>query len=162
MVVRVNGPLEERFWAKVAVAGPDDCWEWTACRHRFGYGRIGVEGRRTETAHRVSWRLHFGPIPEGLDVCHHCDNPPCVNPRHLFVGTAEDNMEDARRKGRASMPPHRRGVTASNVRLSEEDVLAIRERAARGESDTTLAEAFGVNRGTVYCIVKRRNWAWLG
>lgn len=95
--VDTTHPLAEQFWERVPVAGPDQCWEWMGAKTgRDGYGRVG--GQR---AHRVSWEIANGrPIPEGLIVLHSCDNPPCVNPRHLSVGTNTDNMRDASAKGR--------------------------------------------------------------
>jgi hypothetical protein len=100
----------QRFWAKVAV-GPG-CWEWTAGT-QYGYGRF-VLGGRTFKAHRLSYEISVGVIPDGLKVLHHCDNPPCVNPAHLFVGTHADNVRDREAKGRGNSVP------ASDAHRSQE------------------------------------------
>lgn len=92
-----GGSVESRFWSKVQKT--DDCWLWRATRFPKGYGQIKIKGRR-RLAHRVAWELTNGPIPDGLQVCHHCDNPPCVRPDHLFLGTQSDNIQDAVSKGR--------------------------------------------------------------
>jgi hypothetical protein len=101
-------PIEERFWSKVAKAGIDDCWLWTGGLFTNGYGRLQVgnrtNGRWYEAAHRLSYQFNIGPIDDGLLVCHSCDNPRCVNPKHFFLGTHDDNMQDAAAKGRMRGP----------------------------------------------------------
>ena len=96
-------PIEERFWDKVSV-GPG-CWDWIAAVDRRGYGLLRARHpRRLVRAHRVSWELHYGAIPSGVEVCHSCDRPRCVRPGHLFLGTHRDNLRDAWDKGRLLLP----------------------------------------------------------
>jgi hypothetical protein len=100
-------PVGERFWSKVAYvgAGPDDCWEWDASRDKYGYGQFSMGHSECDPAHRVAYALAHGAVPAGLFVCHSCDNPPCVNPSHLWLGTAADNNRDRDLKGRGVPPP---------------------------------------------------------
>jgi hypothetical protein len=147
-------PLGDRFWAKVERRGPNECWPWTGATTSNGYGSM-TRGRRAEkrtSASRVSWELHFGPIAKGLLVCHHCDNPPCVNPAHLFLGTKSDNARDSVRKGR-----HRtlRGERCWRAKLTSADVAAIRES---GESHAALGRRFGVVPQAIMYARTRRTW----
>ena len=92
-------PLEERFWKYVLKS--NGCWEWQGLRTVGGYGLYWIERNQQTTAHRVSWLIAYGPIPDGIEVLHSCDNPPCIRPQHLFLGTQQDNIDDMIRKGRA-------------------------------------------------------------
>lgn len=92
-------PLPKRFWKKVVKCEPNECWYWKANTYADGYGQISVKGKPRQ-AHRVAYELCVGPIPEGLCVLHYCDNPSCVNPQHLYVGTHSDNMQDRAKRGR--------------------------------------------------------------
>jgi hypothetical protein len=92
--------VSERFWAKVDRRGPDECWPWLASTNRYGYGRLWVDTRQ-RPAPQVAWEIeHDAPFPVGMMACHTCDNPPCVNPAHIWPGTMRDNIQDALRKGR--------------------------------------------------------------
>lgn len=120
-------PLAERFWEKVDKRGPDECWLWTASFKSGSYGSIRI-GRRAVRAHRVSYELANGPIPEGdgahgTCVLHRCDTPSCVNPAHLFLGSQADNIHDCESKSRGNHP---KGESVGTVRLSDHAVVALR------------------------------------
>lgn len=143
----------KRFWSKVVVGEVDECWEWQGALKGRGYGRISIHNR-SWYVHRVAWILTFGPIPKGLLVCHHCDNPGCCNPYHLFLGTHADNMADAVSKGHFP-----RGETSYLSKLTEDNVLDIRQLYASGECTVQdLAEEFGVGKRCVYRVICRDNW----
>lgn len=147
-----------RFWGKVEEGKIDECWEWLAQKIHGGYGAIRIEGK-LQMAHRVAWSLVFGLIPEDLYVCHTCDNPSCVNPHHLFLGTPKDNMVDAEKKGRLV---HYRGEQHANSKLTSDSVRYIRRAyPASGESLQSLAEQFGVSDTLVHQIVHGIGWEHL-
>jgi hypothetical protein len=95
----------KRFWDKVKIAGPNDCWEWQACKNKHGYGEFFFNGRR-HGAHRVAYQLTYGDFDQNLVCCHKCDNTSCVNPKHLFLGTQQDNVDDMMKKGRKKLATH--------------------------------------------------------
>lgn len=147
-------PLPERFWSKVDRSLSDGCWPWTASVRRKdeGYGAFWLDGRH-RPAHRVAWELTFGQIPEGLVVCHRCDNPPCCNPEHLFLGTPLENNDDKVAKRR-----HPIGERHHKAILTTADVLEIREaRKFRGYR-AALAEKFGVRPHTITEIRGMKSW----
>lgn len=148
-------PIEQRFWAKVDKSpgyGPSgECWIWIASKTRERYGRI-KHGPRQRPAHAVSWEIHNGPVPDGLNVLHRCDYPPCVRPDHLFVGTQADNMRDMISKGRRAAHG-RQALTASQV------IEIRRLYAAGGTTYSKLGVLFGVGSSAINHIVHRRTWA---
>ena len=154
--------LAERFWEKVDKRGPDECWPWKAHRHDSGYGRISMGGRRgkIEGAHRVAWLLEHGSIPEGMDVLHKCDNPPCCNVRCLFLGTARTNVDDMFAKGRNPQLP--RGEEHSCAKFTEQQVRDIRaNKALCRVSDRELGARYGVSNVAINRIVRRITWKHL-
>ena len=155
------------FWSHVYKA-PDGCWEWQGWKNSKGYGRIRFAGNRTHFAHRFSWLIHYGslPLPE-FCILHHCDNPSCVNPSHLWVGTKGENVADMVTKGRwgrgglrAANTP--RGERHGQAKLTETDVREIRRRRAAGEEWTQLGRAFGVSRTTAASAGRGHTWRCLG
>lgn len=136
-------PAADRFWAKVNKRGPSDCWDWTGSHDQHGYGQIRIS-RRAVKAHRFSYELHKGPIPEGLDCLHHCDRPSCVNPDHLYAGDAKQNTADAIARGRAVMPPPNQveGETNGSAQHTNAQVRAFREQFA--EMGTSIQQGGGL------------------
>lgn len=160
--------VSERFWSKVDIRGDDECWPWKAGVDRKGYGRFyfsgGREHRKHYTAHRAAYILsldieHTDLNPE-IATCHICDNPPCCNPRHLFLGSWADNLADMTRKGR-----RRNGISVGEkngcAKLTESQVRDIRGRFKEGESKSTLGKRFRVYPSTIDAIVRGIKWAHL-
>jgi hypothetical protein len=146
----------ERFWGKVEKSdNQNDCWNWkaTLTRKKNGYGMFSLNADRF-VAHRISFELKYGDIPEGMLVCHKCDNTKCVNPNHLFLGTQKENLEDMRKKNRGSNPPHLTGEKSSHHILTDKQVEEIRKRYQTGkESLSALGRYFGVHPSQISHIV---------
>ncbi len=144
-----------RFWSRVNQRGRADCWEWTALRRDSGYGIFKL-GDRTYNASRACWILMRGPIAPGLQVCHRCDNPPCVNPDHLFLGTPKENSQDAQRKGRLVGQQLPTGVRATHARITAEECQQMLHRWRAGETWRALGREFGWTRTAIW---KAAKWA---
>jgi len=132
--------IEERFWPKIEKT--NSCWNWMANKNNHGYGMV-LYGDRKRLAHRISWELHNGKIPKGLCVLHKCDNPACVNPDHLFLGTIRDNYEDMVKKGRHPPPSNQ------FRQIPKAEVERIRELYQEGYSQIALVRMFGLHRSTI-------------
>lgn len=143
--------LRERFWSRVKVGEPEECWPWQGYTLKDGYGGFDCNGKRI-VASRLAWILTYGQIPKGMYVLHRCDNPACVNPKHLFLGTQKDNMQDAVSKWRKCGPHNGR------TKLSWPQVDVIRLLAKEGWSTYRLAGYFHVDYKTVWQILKGKTW----
>lgn len=153
---------EQRFWSKVATNG--GCWEWTGSLDDKGYGKFSPSKSsplpkppraKMVYAHRYAYTVVVGPIPDGMSVCHRCDNPRCVRPSHLFLGTHAENMADMGRKGRQRGP---RGAAHHSAKLTVEALAEIKARHARGDTFTAIVAHFGVSRPTVTRVVRGKTW----
>ena len=144
--------LNLRFWEKVDRRGPDDCWEWMGTKNKLGYGILKVE-KQNKKAYRLSYELHYGPIPDGLWVLHHCDNPSCVNPQHLFLGTRQDNIDDMVSKRRQHY-----GEKTPTAKLVAAQIKEIRQSAENGILAKELAHRYKVSLQAIYDILHRHSW----
>jgi hypothetical protein len=164
-----------RFWSKVSLGRGEDgpCWIWQANKTGFGHGTFYLPGAIGIGAHRFAWILANGEIEGDLFVCHTCDNPSCVNPSHLFLGTQADNMRDCSIKGRAKGKPAgkgddhffrltpntvKRGQNSPNAFLSDTQVLELLRRKAAGEQTSDLAREYGLKRSTIAFMISGRSW----
>lgn len=147
-----DAEFAQRFWQKVD-KGPG-CWIWTGASNRLGYGSV----RRRPlvySAHRLSYELTYGLIRDGLWVLHRCDNPPCVRPDHLFLGTQRENNEDCARKQRG------RRIGTPTSKLTESDVLQVRSLYEDGLTQRQIAETFGVTQVTISNVIRGRTYAYV-
>jgi len=153
-IMAARYPISFRFWRHVDKT--NGCWLWTASLDGKGYGQFGIE-KRSHRAHRVAWELTFGAVPAGLCVLHHCDNPRCVNPAHLFLGSMKDNTRDMlskQRDGHGRMP----GARNPNAKLTDDDVRTIRRRREEGQKLREIAADYGITEANVSYIFKRKGW----
>lgn len=141
-----NMTRDELFWSKVDQQGPSDCWEWKASKNRDGYGQFWI-GNTFIPAHRYVWEFKNDTIPDGYQILHHCDNPSCCNPNHLFLGTHSDNMNDKMLKGRSKKIGIKRNFTT-------EQKLIIKELNKNGISQTKIASVLEVTPATIRRILK--------
>ena len=155
--MKISEDQASAFWSKVSVAdNSKDCWEWAGARKPKGYGNVRLNNKYL-LAHRVAFELANAIIPDGLMVCHICDNPPCCNPNHLMLGTAKSNAADRIIKGRVTNTRHTaaRGAINGNSKLTIEAVKEIRRSTlTRG----SLAEQFGVSKVNIGIILRNETW----
>lgn len=153
--IRTNPQI--RFWAMVSKGSPDKCWPWTGFRGRKGYGHFSNHhfyyGGKFMHSHRWAWEYTYGEVPKDLQVCHKCDNPPCCNPNHLFLGTNSDNQQDSFRKGRVKI----RGEYGRNRKLTKEQVEQIRSlpECVTGKA---IARMFSIGASQVSRIKNNQSW----
>lgn len=158
---RHSTPPSKRFAKYVDKTSDGSCWEWKGYRKPNGYGSFYIPnfGRY---AHRASYLLHVGPIPEGLWVLHRCDNRGCVNPDHLFLGTVQDNTDDMMKKGRnfLAVHPERRaiGERCGGAKLRAEQVVEVRRLRAEGLTYPNIGARLGVTGQAIFHICNGRNW----
>lgn len=146
-------PLEDKFWPRVVKT--EGCWLWTGkSTTPTGYGLISIRRSGNISSHRASWMIHYGSIPDGKWVLHHCDNPKCVRPDHLFLGTAKDNSRDRDTKGRGA-----KGEKAGCAKIKEQDAIRIRRLRQEGKILREIASEFGLSISQTYRITRNESWS---
>lgn len=164
---RLSYTAIERFWAKVNKLGSlkniyiGHCWEWTASVEGGGYGQFSLlgKGKALIKAHRLSFLIENGHLPESKEVCHACDNPKCVRPSHLFLGSHKENMLDAKGKGRMKIASKgRAGELNNQAKLKASDIPVILRLRSEGISQVAVARQFGVSCSCVSLIERRKKW----
>lgn len=152
LVIPVNDDCIKKFFNKVKKT--NGCWLWNGAKNSYGYGSFWY-CERIVKAHRMSWMIHFGKIPKSHSVCHKCDNPLCVNPKHLWVGTHTQNMQDMIKKGRhKSHPGEKNGMSI----LTENDVIMARKIHKELPNIKAIARIFNVSHPAMFCAIKKRSW----
>lgn len=160
---RTITPVVDRVLEKIVRIPFSGCWVFMGATNGFGYGIVGTGGRGApnDRAHRITYRHFCGEIPSGMFVCHRCDVPSCCNPDHLFLGTNQDNVRDMISKGRNSPPPRNPHVVGSvhpGSKLTEDQVVHIREAYSRGVKQKDLAQQYGVAHQTISKVVNNRRF----
>jgi hypothetical protein len=168
-MISLDSSTLARFWRKIENTDPAKCWNWLAGVSKYGYGklRVKVDGQwKIMASHRLSYMIHRGDIPEGVNVLHSCDNPPCVNPEHLFLGTQLDNVKDMHEKGRDNNQrkgPRRtlllHGVENYLRKLTEADVVEIRTRKGLGQTAASMASDYLVSKSTIERVLNGKCWS---
>lgn len=149
---------EEKFWSNIYIGNEDECWEWKSLSGTSRYVYTKFNGQDCG-GHRLAYEIIYGGIPKGLYVCHTCDNPPCCNPNHLFLGTHQDNVDDRERKGRNRLP-YSKGEDHGMHKLTVEDVKEIRRLYySSNHTYRSLAEIYNVSFGNIRKIIKGQTWS---
>ncbi len=149
---------KNRFYDKVLLPNENGCMEWQASKRDFGYGAFSLHGGFPIKAHRYSYELFNGKIPKGMHVLHKCDNPPCVAPEHLYLGTDKENSSDRIKRNRHSPPPVRFGEKNNKSKLTDNDVINILKLFNSGVSAYKVSKIYNMDKSTIQDIKSGKNW----
>lgn len=159
-IANLNSRFWERFWNRVDKTG--DCWNWMGSLNLSGYGQVKLL-RKAKMCHRITFEVTFGPIPEGMQVCHRCDNPRCVRPEHLFLGTPKNNVDDCisknRRRYKHGSVPKRKGEFNGRAKLIESVVDELRKRTWNYGDKAKEARRLGISASTINWVLSGRTWS---